>query len=293
MEKTFEPRNFEKRLYEQWESAGYFIAHREENKKPFTIVMPPPNITGQLHIGHALDNAIQDAIIRFRRMQGYCALWLPGTDHASIATELKITEEMRAQGLEKARVGREKFLELAWDWKNKYGGRIEKQLRSLGSSCDWSRKAFTMDENLSRAVRHVFKILYDKGLVYRGNRITNMCVECGTALSDAEVEYETEEGRLWKFRYPFSDGTGYIEFATTRPETMLGDTAIAVNPDDERYVSVIGKTVKLPFGDREIPVIADEYVEKDFGTGAVKITPAHDPNDFEVGKRHDLEVRKS
>lgn len=292
MEKTFEPRNFEKRLYEQWESAGYFIAHREENKKPFTIVMPPPNITGQLHIGHALDNAIQDAIIRFRRMQGYCALWLPGTDHASIATELKITEEMRAQGLEKARVGREKFLELAWDWKNKYGGRIEKQLRSLGSSCDWSRKAFTMDENLSRAVRHVFKILYDKGLVYRGDRITNMCVECGTALSDAEVEYETEEGRLWKFRYPFSDGTGFIEFATTRPETMLGDTAIAVNPDDERYVSVIGKTVKLPFGNREIPVIADEYVEKDFGTGAVKITPAHDPNDFEVGKRHDLEVRK-
>lgn len=292
MEKTFEPKNFEKSLYEKWENNGYFKAYRDPNKKPFTIVMPPPNITGQLHIGHAMDNAVQDAIIRFRRMQGYSTLWLPGTDHASIATELKIVEALKQEGKTKAEVGRDEFLKLAWDWKAKYGGRIELQLRRLGSSCDWSRKAFTMDENLSRAVRHVFKLLYDKGLIYHGSRIINMCVECGTALSDAEVEYVTEEGKLWKFRYPLTDGSGYMEFATTRPETMPGDTAIAVNPDDERYSTLVGKTVKLPFSGREIPIVADNYVEKDFGTGVVKITPAHDPNDFEVGLRHNLPILK-
>ena len=283
MKKTYDPQDFETRLYEEWESKGYFVAKIDKRKEPFCVMMPPPNITGQLHMGHALDQTIQDVITRYKRMSGYCALWLPGTDHASIATEVKVVENMKKEeGLTKKDVGREGFLQRAWAWKEKYGGRIEKQLRRLGSSCDWSREAFTMDERCSKAVLEVFVNLYNKGVIYRGDRIINWCPSCKTALSDAEVEYSEQAAHLWHIRYPFVDGSG--------PETMLGDTAVAVNPTDARYKDAVGKMLKLPLTDREIPVIADEYVEKDFGSGAVKITPAHDPNDFEVGKRHDLPV---
>ena len=290
MSKTYNPREFEERLYKEWEKKGYFRAEVDSKKQPFSIVIPPPNITGQLHMGHALNNSIQDTIVRFKRMQGYSALWLPGTDHASIATEVKIVEKMKAEGLTKADVGREGFLERAWDWKEQYGGRIVEQLKRLGSSCDWSRLAFTMDDNLTKAVKHVFVKLYEKGLIYKADRIINWCPSCKTALSDAEVEYEEQDSFLWHIRYPFADGSGELVVATTRPETMLGDTAVAVNPKDERYKDIIGKMLILPLTDKQIPVIADEYVELDFGSGAVKITPAHDPNDFEVGLRHNLEV---
>jgi len=288
--KTLNPSEMEERIYNFWLSGGYFHAEADRNKKPYTIVMPPPNITGQLHMGHALDNTLQDILIRFRRMQGYAALWVPGTDHASIATEAKIVEAMKKEGLEKEDVGRDGFLERAWEWKNKYGSRITSQLRKLGSSCDWDRERFTLDEGCSKAVREVFVRLYEKGLIYRGERIISWCPHCLTSISDAEVEYEEKDGSFWHLRYPLADKSGYIELATTRPETMLGDTAVAVHPDDERYKSLVGKNVILPLVGREIPIVADEYVEMDFGTGVVKITPAHDPNDFEVGQRHNLPV---
>ena len=291
MSKTYDPSEFESRLYKEWEEKGYFKAVIDKKKEPFTIMMPPPNITGQLHLGHALDHTMQDVITRFKRMCGYCTLWLPGVDHASIATEVKIVNLMKEEeGLTKQDVGREGFLQRAWAWKEKYGDRIEKQTRFLGSSCDWSRMAFTMDEQRSKAVKEVFVNLYNKGLIYRGDRIINWCPSCKTALSDAEVEYTEQDSHLWHIRYPLADGSGEIVVATTRPETILGDTAVAVNPKDERYTSMVGKTLILPLVGREIPIVADEYVEKDFGSGAVKITPAHDPNDFEVGKRHDLPV---
>ena len=290
MPKTYSPKEFESALYEKWMESGCFTAKADKKKEPFCIVMPPPNITGQLHMGHALDDTIQDTITRFKRMQGYSALWLPGKDHASIATEVKIVEEMKKEGLTKNDVGREGFLERAWAWTRKYGNRISEQIKRLGCSCDWSREAFTMDEHCSRAVAHVFVDLYNKGLIYKGDRIINWCPSCKTALSDAEVEYEEQDSHLWHIRYPFEDGSGYITVATTRPETILGDTAVAVNPKDERYTAAVGKNLVLPLVGRLIPVIADEYVETDFGSGAVKITPAHDPNDFEVGARHDLPV---
>lgn len=286
--KTYDPKQVEDRLYKEWEENGYFHAVVDHNKKPFTIVIPPPNITGQLHMGHALDNTLQDILIRWKRMQGYSALWLPGTDHASIATEAKIVEAMAKEGLTKEMVGREQFLERAWKWKEHYGGRIVAQLKKLGSSCDWQRERFTMDEGLSQAVQEVFLRLYDKGLIYRGERITNWCPKCNTSISDIEVEYEEKEGNFWHIKYPVKDSSEYVVVATTRPETMLGDTAVAVHPEDERYSHLIGKTVILPLIQREIPVIADDYVDKEFGTGVVKITPAHDPNDFEVGLRHNL-----
>ena len=288
--KAYAPGEFEDRIYKFWESNNFFHAEIDKNKKPYTIMMPPPNITGQLHMGHALDNTLQDILIRFKRMQGYSALWLPGTDHASIATEAKIVEAMRKEGLTKEEIGREKFLERAWDWKREYGGRIVKQLRKIGSSADWERERFTMDEGCNKAVKNVFVRLYDKGLIYRGERIINWCPHCLTSISDAEVEYEEQAGHFWHLRYPLKDGSGYINLATTRPETLLGDTAVAVNPNDERYKDMVGKTLILPIVHREIPIIADEYVEMDFGTGVVKITPAHDPNDFEVGLRHNLPV---
>ncbi len=288
--KTYEPKAFEDRLYHEWVEKGYFHAEPDESKKPYTIVMPPPNITGQLHLGHAMDCTLQDSIIRFKRMQGYSALWLPGTDHASIATEAKIVEAMKKDGVTKDDLGRDGFLERAWDWKKQYGGRIVEQLKKMGSSCDWDRERFTMDEGCSQAVKEVFIKLYEKKLIYRGERIINWCPYCKTTISDAEVEYEEQEGSFWHIRYPLADGSGYIQLATTRPETLLGDSAVAVNPDDERYTNMIGKTLVLPLCDREIPIVADAYVEKDFGTGAVKITPAHDPNDFEVGLRHNLPV---
>ena len=288
--KTYEPREVEDRIYEFWTKGNYFHAEPDPKKKPYTIVIPPPNITGQLHMGHALDETLQDILIRWRRMQGYCALWLPGTGHASIATEAKIVEAMRKEGVTKEEIGREAFLERAWDWKRQYGGRIVEQLKKLGSSCDWERERFTLDEGCSKAVREVFVRLYEQGLIYRGERIINWCPHCKTSISDAEVEFEEKAGHFWHLRYPFKDGSGYLELATTRPETMLGDTAVAVHPDDERYQDAIGKTLILPLVGREIPVVADTYVEKDFGTGVVKITPAHDPNDFEVGLRHNLEV---
>ena len=290
MQKTYNPGDFEDRIYAGWENAGCFRAEIDKDKVPFTIMMPPPNITGQLHMGHAMDAAMQDTLIRFKRMQGYAALWLPGYDHASIATEVKIVEKLREEGESKQSLGREGFLKRAWEWTEKYGGRITLQQRKLGASCDWSRQAFTMDERCSRAVREAFVNLYKKGLIYRGNRIINWCTQCKTALSDAEVEYAEEAGHFWHIRYPFADGQGEVIVATTRPETMLGDTAVAVNPADERYKALVGKTLRLPLTDREIPVVADEYVDMEFGTGCVKITPAHDPNDFEVGKRHDLPV---
>ena len=288
--KAYEPREVEDRIYDFWLQGGYFHAEVDPEKKPYTIVIPPPNITGQLHMGHALDETIQDILIRFKRMQGYSALWLPGTDHASIATEAKIVEAMKKEGLTKEDVGREGFLERAWDWKAKFGGRIVEQLKKLGSSCDWERERFTLDEGCSEAVKEVFVRLYEKGLIYRGERIINWCPHCKTSISDAEVEFDEHDGNFWHLRYPLTDGTGELRLATNRPETLLGDTAVAVHPDDERYKAYVGKTVTLPLVGREIPVVADEYVEMDFGTGVVKITPAHDPNDFEVGLRHNLPV---
>ncbi len=286
----YNPSEFEDRIYDFWQNGNYFHANLDERKKPYTIVMPPPNITGQLHMGHALDNTLQDILIRYHRMKGFDTLWIPGTDHASIATEAKIVEALRKEGIDKLDLGRDKFLERAWEWKAQYGGRIVEQLKKLGSSCDWERERFTMDEGCSKAVREVFVNLYDKGLIYRGERIINWCPHCMTTISDAEVEYEEKAGSFWHVRYPLTDGSGYLELATTRPETMLGDTAVAVHPEDERYKDLIGKTLTLPLVGREIPIVADEYVERDFGTGVVKITPAHDPNDFEVGLRHNLEV---
>ena len=288
--KTYDPGEVEDRIYRFWMEKGYFHAKRDPRKKPYTIVIPPPNITGQLHMGHALDETLQDILIRWRRMQGYSALWVPGTDHASIATEAKIVEQMRKEGLTKEDIGREAFLKRAWEWKKKYGGRIVEQLKKLGSSCDWERERFTLDEGCSKAVREVFVRLYEKGLIYRGKRIINWCPHCRTSISDAEVEFAERDGFFWHIRYPFKDGSGSLEIATTRPETMLGDTAVAVHPDDERYRKLVGKTLILPLVGREIPVIADSYVKRDFGTGAVKITPAHDPNDFEIGLRHHLAV---
>ena len=288
--KTYEPGEVEDRVYRFWLDGGYFHPEVDSKKEPYSIVIPPPNITGQLHMGHALDNTLQDILIRWRRMQGYSALWVPGTDHASIATEAKIVEALKKEGTSKQELGREKFLERAWDWKARFGGRIIEQLKKMGSSCDWQRERFTMDEGCSKAVREVFVRLYEKGLIYRGERIINWCPHCRTSISDAEVEYEEQDGNFWHLRYPFTDGSGYIELATTRPETLLGDTAVAVHPDDPRYKDCVGKTLTLPLVGREIPVVADEYVERDFGTGVVKITPAHDPNDFEVGLRHHLPV---
>lgn len=288
--KQYNPSEVEDRTYKFWCDNKYFHAVVNPDKKPYTIVIPPPNITGQLHMGHALDNTLQDILIRWRRMQGYEALWLPGTDHASIATEAKIVEAMRNEGISKDDIGREGFLERAWDWKDKYGSRIIEQLKKMGSSCDWDRERFTLDEGCSEAVKEVFVNLYNKGLIYQGKRMVNWCPHCKTTISDAEVEYEDQAGHFWHLRYPFKDGSGYVELATTRPETLLGDTAVAVNPNDERYKDIIGKTLILPIVHREIPVIADEYVDIEFGTGVVKITPAHDPNDYEVGLRHNLEI---
>ncbi len=290
LDKQYSPQNVEDRTYKFWCDHKYFHAEVNPDKKPYTIVIPPPNITGQLHMGHALDETLQDILIRWRRMEGYETLWLPGTDHASIATEAKIVEAMRKEGITKEEIGREKFLERAWEWKAQYGGRIVEQLKKLGSSCDWDRERFTLDEGCSKAVREVFCKLYDKGLIYRGERIINWCPHCLTSISDAEVEYEDQAGHFWHLRYPFKDGSDYLELATTRPETLLGDTAVAVNPNDERYKDMVGKTLILPIVHREIPVIADDYVDIEFGTGVVKITPPHDPNDFEVGLRHNLEV---
>lgn len=287
--KTYDPKGLEDRLYQKWLDKGYFHARVNPDKKPFTIVMPPPNVTGQLHMGHALDNTMQDILIRYKRMQGYEALWQPGTDHAAIATEVKVTNMLKDQGIDKHEIGREEFLKYAWKWKEEYGSRIINQLHKLGASADWERERFTMDEGCSRAVEEVFVRLYEKGWIYKGSRIINWCPKCQTSLSDAEVEHEDQNGFFWHINYPIVGEEGrFVEIATTRPETMLGDTAVAVNPEDERYKDLIGKTLKLPLTDREIPVIADEYVDKEFGTGCVKITPAHDPNDFEVGKRHSL-----
>ena len=290
MAKAYNPKEVEDKIYDFWQEGNYFHAEVDKDKKPYTIVMPPPNITGQLHMGHALDNTLQDILIRWRRMQGYSALWLPGTDHASIATEAKIVEAMRKEGITKEDLGREKFLERAWEWKKEYGGRIVSQLKKMGSSCDWERERFTMDEGCSKAVKEVFVRLYNKGLIYRGERIINWCPHCKTSISDAEVEFEEQAGHFWHLRYPLTDGSGYLELATTRPETLLGDTAVAVNPNDERYRDLVGKTLTLPLVGREIPIVADDYVDVDFGTGVVKITPAHDPNDFQVGLRHNLPV---
>ena len=292
MNKTYDPKSFEKRIYSKWLEKKYFSARPDPDKKPFTIVMPPPNITGQLHMGHALDGTVQDILTRYKRMKGFEALWLPGTDHASIATEVKIVEKMRKEGLTKEMIGRDGFMKRAYEWKAQYGGRIVEQLREMGYSCDWDRLAFTMDERCSKAVKEVFVRMYEEGLIYRGDRIINWCPCCKTAISDAEVEYETEKGHLWHLKYPIENSDKYIVVATTRPETMLGDTAVAVNPSDKRYTSLVGKNIVLPLVGRLIPIIADRYVEKAFGTGAVKITPAHDPNDFEVGIRHELPVIK-
>lgn len=286
--KTYDPAGIEERLYQKWIDKKYFHAEVNRDKKPFTIVIPPPNITGQLHMGHALDNTMQDILIRFKRMQGYEVLWQPGTDHASIATEVRIIEKLKEEGIDKHDLGREKFLERAWEWKKEYGGRIISQLKKMGSSCDWDRERFTMDEGCNRAVTEAFVKMHEKGWIYKGARIINWCPVCNTSISDAEVEYEEQSGKFWHIKYPIVGTDAFLEFATTRPETMLGDTAIAVNPDDERYTDLIGKMVKIPFVDREIPIIADAYVDKEFGTGVVKITPAHDPNDFAVGQRHNL-----
>ena len=288
--KLYEPREVEDRIYKYWLDNDCFKAEVDSKKEPYTIVIPPPNITGQLHMGHALDNTLQDILIRYKRMSGYSTLWLPGTDHASIATEAKIVEAMRKEGLTKDDLGRDGFLERAWDWKEQYGGRIISQLKKLGSSCDWSRERFTLDEGCSKAVKEVFVKYYEKGLIYRGERIINWCPHCLTSISNAEVEYEDQAGNFWHLRYPLTDGSGWLQLATTRPETLLGDTAVAVNPKDERYKDYIGKTVTLPLVGREIPVVADSYVDMEFGTGVVKITPAHDPNDFEVGARHNLPI---
>ena len=288
--KVYNPKEMEDRIYQNWMDKGYFHAKVNPDKKPFTIVMPPPNVTGQLHMGHALDNTMQDILIRFKRMQGYEALWQPGTDHAAIATEVKVIEKLKEQGIDKDEIGREEFLKYAWAWKEEYGGKIINQLKKMGSSADWERERFTMDEGCSRAVEEVFLKLYEKGYIYKGSRIINWCPVCQTSISDAEVEHTDQKGHFWHIRYPVVGEEGqYVEIATTRPQTMLGDTAVAVNPKDERYAHLVGKMLKLPLTDRQIPVIADEYVDMEFGTGCVKITPAHDPNDFEVGKRHNLE----
>ncbi len=290
LEKTYNPQEIEDRIYKKWLEKKYFHAEVDRSKKPFTIVMPPPNITGQLHMGHALDNTMQDILIRFKRMQGYNALWQPGTDHAAIATEVKVIEALKKEGIDKHDLGREKFLERVWDWRKEYGGRIVNQLKKMGSSADWDRERFTMDEGNNKAVTEVFCNLYEKGYIYKGSRIVNWCPVCQTTISDAEVIHEEQEGSFWHINYPVVGEEGrFVEIATTRPETLLGDTAVAVNPEDERYKDIVGKMLKLPLTDREIPVIADAYVDKEFGTGCVKITPAHDPNDFEVGKRHNLE----
>ena len=286
--KTYDPKGLEDRLYQKWMDNGYFHAKVNPDKKPFTIVMPPPNVTGQLHMGHALDETMQDILIRFKRMQGYEALWQPGTDHAAIATEVKVIDKLKKEGIDKHDIGREEFLKHAWAWKEEYGGKIINQLKKLGASADWERERFTMDEGCSKAVQEVFIRLYEKGYIYKGSRIINWCPVCQTSISDAEVEHEEQAGHFWHINYPIADGSGYVEIATTRPETLLGDTAVAVNPDDERYTNLVGKMLKLPLTDREIPVVADPYVDKEFGTGCVKITPAHDPNDFEVGRRHNL-----
>ena len=286
--KTYDPKAIEDRTYAKWMGRKYFHAEVDRSKKPFTIVMPPPNITGKLHMGHALDNTLQDILIRYKRMQGYNALWIPGTDHASISTEVKVINKLKEEGIDKNELGREGFLKRTWEWREEYGRTIVDQLKKIGSSCDWDRERFTMDEGCSEAVLEVFVRLYEKGYIYKGSRIINWCPVCRTSISDAEVEHEEQDGHFWHINYPIADGSGYVEIATTRPETMLGDTAVAVNPEDERYQHLIGKTLKLPLTDREIPVIADPYVDREFGTGCVKITPAHDPNDFEVGRRHNL-----
>lgn len=288
MEKTYNPKAIEDKLYSEWCEKKYFHAEIDKSRKPFTTVMPPPNITGKLHMGHALDNTLQDILIRYKRMQGYNALWVPGTDHAAISTEVKVTNQLKEEGIDKKELGREKFLERTWQWKEEYGGTIKSQLMKLGSSCDWDRERFTMDAGCSKAVEEVFIKLYEEGYIYKGSRIINWCPVCKTSLSDAEVEHEEQEGNFWHIKYPIAGTDDYLEIATTRPETMLGDTAIAVHPDDERYQDIVGKTAILPLVNREIPIVADYYVDKEFGTGAVKITPAHDPNDFEVGKRHNL-----
>ncbi len=288
--KVYEPQQVEAEIYKMWEDGGYFQPAGKEGAKPFTIVMPPPNVTGQLHMGHAMDATLQDTLIRFKRMQGYDALWVPGVDHAGIATQIKVEEELRKEGLTRYDLGREKFLERVWDWKHKYGNRIVQQQKKLGASCDWSRARFTMDDGCSSAVREVFVSLYEKGLIYKGSRIINWCPHCVTALSDAEVEYVDKPGKLWHIRYPLADGSGEVVVATTRPETMLGDTGVCVNPNDQRYAHIVGKKVVLPLVNKEIPIVADDYAEMEFGTGCVKMTPAHDPNDFEVGLRHNLEV---
>ena len=288
--KTYDPKGIEDSLYKKWVEKKYFHAEADRSKKPFTIVMPPPNITGQLHMGHALDNTMQDILTRFKRMQGYNALWQPGTDHASIATEVRIINTLKEQGITKEDLGREKFLEKCWEWRKEYGGRITSQLKKLGSSCDWDRERFTMDEGCNKAVNEVFVRLYDKGLIYKGQKMINWCPVCQTTISDAEVEYQNQASHLWHIKYPVIGTDDYLTFATTRPETMLGDTAVAVNPNDDRYKNLVGRKVMLPIINREMPVVADDYVDMEFGTGVVKITPAHDPNDFEVGKRHDLEI---
>ncbi len=286
--KTYDPSEIEDRTYAKWMGRKYFHPDVDRSKKPFTIVMPPPNITGKLHMGHALDNTLQDILIRYKRMQGYNALWIPGTDHASISTEVKVINKLKEEGIDKNELGREGFLKRTWEWREEYGRTIVDQLKKIGSSCDWDRERFTMDEGCSEAVLEVFTRLYEKGYIYKGSRIINWCPVCQTSISDAEVEHEEQAGHFWHINYPIADGSGYVEIATTRPETLLGDTAVAVNPDDERYTNLVGKMLKLPLTDREIPVIADPYVDKEFGTGCVKITPAHDPNDFEVGRRHNL-----
>ena len=287
--KVYEPQQVEKKIYDMWVKGGYFHAEPNPEKTPFTIMMPPPNVTGQLHLGHAFDETIQDILIRYKRMQGFEALWMPGYDHAGIATQIKVEEKLREQGLTRFDLGREAFLDKVWDWKNQYGNRIIEQLKTLGCSCDWDRLRFTMDDICAKAVREVFCNLYEKGLIYRGKRIINWCPTCTTALSDAEVEYEEKPGALWYINYPIKDSDEFITVATSRPETMLGDSGIAVNPEDERFAHLVGKTAILPLVGRELPIVADEYVELGFGTGAVKMTPCHDPNDFEVGLRHDLE----
>lgn len=288
LEKTYNPKEIEPKLYKKWCEKKYFHAEVDRDRKPFTTVMPPPNITGKLHMGHALDNTLQDILIRYKRMQGYNALWIPGTDHAAISTEVKVTNQLKAEGIDKKELGREGFLKRTWQWKEEYAGTIERQLEKLGVSCDWDRERFTMDEGCSKAVEEVFIRLYEKGYIYKGSRIVNWCPVCKTCLSDAEVEHEEQAGHFWHIKYPIIGTDRFLEIATTRPETMLGDTAIAVHPDDERYTDIVGKMVLLPLVGREIPIVADSYVDKEFGTGAVKITPAHDPNDFEVGKRHNL-----
>ncbi len=287
--KNYEPNKIEKKWYDYWIESGFFTPEIDKDKEPFTIIIPPPNVTGILHMGHVLNNTLQDVMIRYKRMTGVPTLWIPGVDHAGIATQNVVEKELAKEGKTRHDIGREELIKRIWEWKEEKGGRIIQQLKTLGASCDWTKERFTMDEGLSEAVKEVFVQLYEKGLIYRGKRIINWCPRCVTALANDEVEHEDEHGHLWNMRYPLSDGSGYLTVATTRPETMLGDVAVAVNPNDERYKDLVGKMVKLPFTDREIPVIADDYVDKDFGSGCVKITPAHDPNDYEVGKRHNLE----